>query len=339
MTMSAQEQQRELMEQQAVVKRYRTINKFVPHHWVEERVLANGIYHHYYRTGGDKPPLVLLHGFLEGALTWLRTARVLEEDFDVIMVDARGHGGSDGIASDYTPELLTEDAAGVIRSLDLRAVHLLGHSQGGTTGIFVAARYPELVRTLSVEGWSDQVDTSSTQSEVNTDFTRSPAYQAWFEGFVDWLTQLKTQTHAERMTASLSQLPPGTPSLPEDEYVAWVENSRQLDLELVRLSATMWSDLGAVMSETIGALQRVTCPVLIMKSGFFPKPGATTSVQEEDSGRPNIKIVRFENTGHLIHRDQLDQFIAVVRAFLEANETGEQGTRAGHDEDNRAYAG
>ena len=76
--------------QTEVVKRYRRIEEFVPSNWSEGTVAANGIRHHYYQTGGDRPPLVLLHGFLEGALPWLRTARALERDYDVVMVDARG---------------------------------------------------------------------------------------------------------------------------------------------------------------------------------------------------------------------------------------------------------
>ena len=45
-------------------------------------------------------------------------------------------------------------------------------------------------------------------------------------------------------------------------------------------------------------------------------PGAPQYICEETSDRPHIKIVRFENTGHLIHREQFDGFIAVVIAFL-----------------------
>ena len=53
-------------------------------------------------TGGDKPPLLLLHGFNEYGLTWLRVAKELEQDYDIIMVDARGHGRSEGIASGFS---------------------------------------------------------------------------------------------------------------------------------------------------------------------------------------------------------------------------------------------
>lgn len=51
---------------------------------------------HYYRTGEEKPAVVLLHGFGDSALSWSRLALRLEPDYDVIMIDARGHGLSDG---------------------------------------------------------------------------------------------------------------------------------------------------------------------------------------------------------------------------------------------------
>jgi pimeloyl-ACP methyl ester carboxylesterase len=133
---------------------------------------------------------------------------------------------------------------------------------------------------------------------------------------VAWLEQLKTQTHEERMMSGLSQLPPGAPVLPEDEYVPWVENCARLDLDLVRLGATIWSEVGMKVGEAVQALQRIACPVLIMKSSFFPVLGAPQFIREEASDQPNIRIVRFENTGHLIHREQFDPFINVVQTFF-----------------------
>ncbi|MEO8957146.1 MAG: alpha/beta fold hydrolase [Ktedonobacteraceae bacterium] len=76
---------------QAIVQTYRPIEELVPAHWNEGDVVANGIRQHYYRTGGEKPPLLLLHGFNEYGLTWLRTAKELAGDYDIIMLDARGH--------------------------------------------------------------------------------------------------------------------------------------------------------------------------------------------------------------------------------------------------------
>ncbi len=79
----------------AAVKRYRKIEDLLPSHCSESKVSANGLRHHYYRTGGEKPQLVLLHGFQEGAICRLRVAKVLEQDYNLILIDARGHGLSD----------------------------------------------------------------------------------------------------------------------------------------------------------------------------------------------------------------------------------------------------
>lgn len=292
----------------ATVQGYRPIEELIPPHWQAGSLVANGTRQHYYRTGGGKPPLLLLHGFLDGALGWLRSARLLERDYDVIMADARGHGRSARAAGGFEQADLTEDVAALIRALGLGAPRVIGHSQGGTTGIHLAAAHPELVGALVVEGWGDD-------AQPGADPSSSPGYRAWLDAFAAWLGQLQHQSHAERMRSALGQLPPGAPLLPEDEYVPWVDSCAHLDPELLQIGMGMWARLaetGRAMREALG---RVGCPTLIMKSGFFPQPGAP-AVREEASDRPNIRIVRFEHTGHLIHREQLELFVAEARRFL-----------------------
>jgi pimeloyl-ACP methyl ester carboxylesterase len=119
------------------------------------------------------------------------------------------------------------------------------------------------------------------------------------------------------MVSSLRQLPPGAPLPPEDEYVAMVESSARVDLALVELSPSLWSQAKAQFEE-VRALQRhITCPVLLMYSGSFPVPGAPQTLREEPSEQPNIKIVRFENAGHIIYQERFDQFIDLVQQFLQ----------------------
>ena len=79
--------------------------------WTSGDVVANGIKIHYNRTGGDKPPVVLAHGFTDNGLCWTRAAQVLEQDYDVIMYDARGHGFSDAPESGYSTEDHAADLA------------------------------------------------------------------------------------------------------------------------------------------------------------------------------------------------------------------------------------
>src|SRR5438105_6683569 len=98
--------------------------------WFSGDVDANGIRIHYYRTGGDKPPLVLAHGATDSGLCWTRVARDLESDYDVIMPDARGHGMSEAPDGGYTSADHAADLAGVIRGLGLERPAVAGHSMG-----------------------------------------------------------------------------------------------------------------------------------------------------------------------------------------------------------------
>ena len=60
--------------------------------WATGDVTANGIRVHYARTGGAKPLVVLAHGFSDDGRCWAPLAEALEADYEVVMVDARGHG-------------------------------------------------------------------------------------------------------------------------------------------------------------------------------------------------------------------------------------------------------
>ena len=51
--------------------------------WTDEQVPANGISVHYLRTGGARPPVVLLHGLTDNGACWTRLARDLEADYDL----------------------------------------------------------------------------------------------------------------------------------------------------------------------------------------------------------------------------------------------------------------
>ncbi|WP_246779671.1 alpha/beta fold hydrolase [Rhizobium sp. BK313] len=95
------------------------------------RCQANGIDIHFLRTGGDKPPLVALHGLIGSGACLSPVARTLKGDFDVILPDARGHGQSSGPVSGYSYPELAADVIGLIEKLALDQPILLGHSMGG----------------------------------------------------------------------------------------------------------------------------------------------------------------------------------------------------------------
>ncbi|HWQ14391.1 MAG TPA: alpha/beta hydrolase [Roseiflexaceae bacterium] len=103
--------------------------------WESGFVEANGLRLHYTRTGGKLPPVVLAHGFSDDGLCWTPVAEALAPDYDVVMVDARGHGRSDAPEQGYSPTDHAADLAGAIRALGLERPAILGHPAGGPAGV------------------------------------------------------------------------------------------------------------------------------------------------------------------------------------------------------------
>ena len=117
-----------------------------PAGWTEGYVVANRIRIHYWRTGGNKPALVLAHGSSDDALCWTNLAREFHKDYDIIMFDARGHGLSDPPTPSDAPDVQVEDLAGLIKGLKLEKPILMGHSMGSASVAHFAARYPDVAR-------------------------------------------------------------------------------------------------------------------------------------------------------------------------------------------------
>src|SRR5918992_265354 len=122
-----------------------------PAGWSDSYVLANGIRIHYWRTGGDKPPLVLAHGSSDDGLCWTNLAKEFQNDFDIIMFDARGHGLSDPPTASDASDVQVEDLAGLIKELKLNKPILMGHSMGSASVAHFAAKYPDVPRAVILE--------------------------------------------------------------------------------------------------------------------------------------------------------------------------------------------
>jgi pimeloyl-ACP methyl ester carboxylesterase len=114
--------------------------------WVAGHCKTSGAELHYLRTGGDKPPIVLLHGLAASGACWTPLARALESDHDVVLPDARGHGSSGLPADGYRYEDLAADVVGLMDALGLTAPVLLGHSMGGMTAAVVASQNPRRLK-------------------------------------------------------------------------------------------------------------------------------------------------------------------------------------------------
>jgi pimeloyl-ACP methyl ester carboxylesterase len=99
-------------------------------------------------TGSES--ILFCHGVLLNRRIFDRQMDALADRYRCVAFDFRGHGRSQVTDHGYGVDELTADAAEVIQALGLGPVHVVGHSLGAFVGLRLAARQPELVRSLVV---------------------------------------------------------------------------------------------------------------------------------------------------------------------------------------------
>ncbi len=109
----------------------------------------------HYRVEGEGQPLVLQHGFTGSIEDWSDYGYVASlKHYRLILVDARGHGGSDkphDVAS-YALDKRAGDVVAVLDALGIAKAHFWGYSMGGWIGFGMAQYAPERVDRLVIGG-------------------------------------------------------------------------------------------------------------------------------------------------------------------------------------------
>jgi pimeloyl-ACP methyl ester carboxylesterase len=104
-------------------------------------------------SGASARDLVLcVHGMSGSATNWTDLMAELAPDFDCAAVDLPGSGfsGPPRTGAGYRVSALAGTVIRLIETLGARPVHLVGNSMGGAVSVRVAARRPDLVKTLTL---------------------------------------------------------------------------------------------------------------------------------------------------------------------------------------------
>jgi pimeloyl-ACP methyl ester carboxylesterase len=101
-------------------------------------------------SGGEGPPIVLLHGFPQDWYEWRRVLPRLARSATVVAVDQRGVGGSAPSPTGYEAANLAEDVFQLMGHLGLKQVYVAGHDVGGWVAYALARRHPETLRGVMV---------------------------------------------------------------------------------------------------------------------------------------------------------------------------------------------
>ena len=152
----------------ATAEEIRPPQDLLPTNWgrVEgETVNLNGI-DIYYEVYGEGDPLLLLHGGLGNGTYWANQIPAFAAEYQVIVMDSRGHGRSSFDATPISYDLMSSDVLALLDHLEIDRTDLVGWSDGGIIGLDIAQTNPE--RLNKVVAYGANFDPSGVRLDVGT---------------------------------------------------------------------------------------------------------------------------------------------------------------------------
>lgn len=261
--------------------------------WSDAMIHANGIDIHYWRSGGDKPAMLLSHGLTDSGRCWESIVADLAPDYDVIAPDARGHGRSSVPESGYQSADRVADLLGLLDALGLERVVALGHSMGGDATALLAATAPQRVRAAILEDppfWSDG---SVSGPQIAAE---------WAAG----LQADKALGKAGLLTKARTELTRWDPTT----FDAWSDAKLQANERVFSWLVDRpnnWREI----------LPTITVPTLLITAdpalGAIITPAIAAAFAD---ACPGGQVVQISDAGHCIRYEQRVAYLAAVRAFL-----------------------
>ena len=260
-----------------------------PEGWTDNFVMANGIRIHYWRTGGDKPVLLMAHGSSDNGLCWTNLAKELTDDYDVILPDARGHGLSDPTSESDPADVQAEDIAALIRELKLEKPIVMGHSMGASAAAWFAAKHPDMARAVVLEDPGLLPRTGRSRGSVE---------------------EMKAQILARNQT-SYDELVEGcmknSPTWGLDECRIWAPSKR---LHHPSNAYRRFGDRPAMTD----LFAKITVPTLILKADADAETRAKN--EEVAAVLKQGRIVHIDGAGHNVRREQKAALLKALKGFL-----------------------
>ncbi|WP_035307286.1 alpha/beta fold hydrolase [Actinokineospora inagensis] len=295
--------------------------------WPGEVVESGGVRLHVRRTpGSGDVPAVYVHGLGGSATNWTDLAAQLRGYAPGTSVDLPGFGRTEPPSGyGFDLETHTRTLSDWLRGLDLGPVHLLGNSMGGAISILLAARHPDLVRTLTLisPAVPDLRPMVSRISDRRVPLAFLPVVGRRVRQALAGLTprertmQMLTLCYAEPWAVEEGRIVEATEEAAERAGMVWAGPALAASaLGLIRA----WLVTGA--RSLWRALPQVQAPTLVV---WGDRDRLMTVRKAPRTARliPNARLLVLPRTGHVA---QMERPVEVARAVLGLWESVEAGT-------------
>lgn len=238
-----------------------------------------------YSDEGVGSPILLMHGFTGTARShFAGLIDILRVDYRVIAPDLRGYGASQPPGRDFPPDFYRRDAddmAALIDTLGIGPVTVLGFSDGGESALLLAAQRPDLVRAVLAWGVAGVIAPAMlAQAE------QWLPLEAWEVERAEWRAEIIANHGAAQFAPMIC---------------GWLEAIRAI--------------VAAGGNICLAEAEQITCPTLLI-NGANEVGNPLADVQRLAARIPNCRLEIVAESGHGVHWEQPQRFIALTREFL-----------------------
>jgi pimeloyl-ACP methyl ester carboxylesterase len=269
----------------------------IPHH--TGHVRSGEVEISYRRLGTPgRMPVLIVHGLSYFSYDWLPVAQALASEREIVAIDMRGFGDSDWSASqDYRVPTMAADIVRVLDDLGWKRAALVGHSMGGRSTTFVAAKHPERVAGLALIDFTPE-NAPAGSARVTRIVGNTPDSFASIEEAMKYFNQ----SDRERFQAYLKPIAGGF-AVKRDTYFR-DQFRRALETgERPKLGVDLWQLIG-----------EVRCPILSMR-GSRSDMYAPETKDKMRAANARLSVVEVD-AGHNIAGEKLPDFLEALQPFL-----------------------
>lgn len=264
------------------------------------KVKANGITINYEQQGAGEP-LVLIPFLAADNACYAFQVADYAKHFTCISVDPRGAGETDKPTGTYSMELFADDIAALMQAIGAQKAHVSGVSLGAATGLWVAAKYPHLVKSLSLHsGWtkSDPFLKVVVQGWQSIAKGLGDVTEMVIQGIFPWC--FTPELYAAKPDY-IDQLAAFVRSRPKQPFDAFIRQSNAV-----------------IAHDAVAQLARVKAPTQIT----FGRHDLVTSTRFADAMKSGIKdseLLVFETCAHAAIYESVAEFNERTLSFLKSH--------------------
>ena len=258
----------------------------------------------YYKDEGKGPAILMVHGSQSTLKTWDYIAPRLTDRYRVIRYDVPAQGLSGTVTDEHMQRLQPVDIAeGLLAQLGVEKVTFVGVSSGGTLGVYLAAKRPEMVERLIL---------SNTPADTVTTGHLPPSAEFQEQQRIAKETGLRNRNYWSAFLDYFSGDPARLSAEIREQYYDF--NRRASEPYLIGLVAKV-----ADQEKAKAAMKAVRAPTLLIwgaKDLLLPVP-AGKALAGYLSGT-DVSMMVMPDVGHYPPLESPERFAKILEAYMEA---------------------